>query len=175
MARVFLLSLALWTATAAVAAEPRPNLHLGLWHVDVEMTLPGKGPQTNGNVTQEVCLNAANIGQIVMPKNPFCDGRVTKQAAGEMDWRMQCNQGGTNTFSRAHFEFGGDQFTGAILTTAQRFNMEFKTIVRGKYQGVCSAEQARQALGPVQNPPSPKAPPASASAKPPQPLAPYKP
>lgn len=163
-------------ATGVASAQPRPNLRLGLWRIDIEMTLPGKGPSTNGSVTQDVCLTAANIAQVVMPKDPYCDGRVTKQTAGEMDWRMQCKHEATETFSRAHTEFSGTKFASAILTTAKPYNMEFRTIVRGEYIGACSAEQARQALGPVQNPPTTKSPNAPApDQRPVTPLAPYKP
>lgn len=167
---------ALLAAGAADAADPRPNLRLGLWRVDVEMTLPGKGPNTDGAVSQEICLTAANISQVVMPQNPYCNGRVTKLTAGEMDWKMVCNQAGTETFSRAHAEFAGEKFAVAILTTAKQFNMEFKTVLRGKYLKACSAEQTRDAFGPVRNPPKPKKEPAApAPEKDRAPLQTYKP
>ena len=166
------------TQGVAWAAEPKPNLRLGLWRIDVEMTLPGKGPQANGPISQEVCITPFNLTQIVMPKTPGCTGRVTKQTAREMDWRMQCTQAGTETFSRSHVEFGGEEFAAAILTTAKQFNMEFRTVVRGKYLRACSAEQTRQAAqtAPLQNTPNPKAKPAPAPApeKSAAPLSPYK-
>lgn len=125
----------------------------------MEMTLPGKGPGTNDPMFREICLDAENLAELVMPQNPFCKGTVTRQDAGSMDWKMSCSQGGTDALSRAHFEFTGEKLAGAILTSAPRFGMEFKTIIRGKYLGPCmkgkSAEgpQAGTGSGPLQDKP----------------------
>ena len=129
-------------AACAVSAAPKVNLREGQWRIDIEMTLPGKGPQGNEPIFREMCLNAANLKQLVMPQNPFCQGSVAHQDAASIDWKMQCSQGGTDTQSKGHFEFVGEKFAGAILTTAPRYAMEFKTIIRGKYLGACPAGQA---------------------------------
>lgn len=142
----------LWVlATSAAIAAPKVNLREGQWRIDIEMTLPGKGPQSNEPIFREMCLDAANLKALVMPQNPFCQGSITKQDAGSIDWKMQCSQGGTDTQSKAHFEFVGEKFAGAILTTAPRFRMEFKTVIKGKYLGACPPGQA-PAKPPLQSP-----------------------
>ena len=162
-------SLLLALATSVANAAPKVNLREGHWRIDIEMTLPGKGPQGNEPIFREICLDATNLKQLVMPENPFCQGSVTHQDAASIDWKMQCSQGGTDTQSKAHFEFTGEKFAGAILTTAPRFGMEFKTIIRGKYLGACPAGKAAAK-------PTPQTP--GAEAVPEKPLAPlpsYKP
>lgn len=135
-------ALLLVLAASAAIAAPKVNLREGQWRIDIEMTLPGKGPQGNEPIFREMCLDAKNLKQLVMPQNPFCQGSITHQDAASIDWKMQCSQGGTDTQSKAHFEFTGEKFAGAILTTAPRYRMEFKTIIRGKYLGACPAGQA---------------------------------
>lgn len=141
-ASVRVVALLLALAISAANAAPKVNLREGLWRIDIEMTLPGKGPKGNEPIFREMCLDATNLKQLVMPQNPFCQGNVTRQDAASIDWKMQCSQGGTDTQSKGHFEFVGEKLAGAILTTAPRFGMEFKTVVRGKYLGVCPVGKA---------------------------------
>lgn len=164
--------LALTCAAPAYAANPKVNMREGQWRIDMEMTLPGKGPGTNDPMFRELCLDASNLTQMVMPQNPFCKGNVIRQDVGSMDWKMTCSQGGTDATSRAHFEFTGEKFAGAILTTAPRFGMEFKTIIRGRYMGACPVGQApAKSAAPAQQAPGTTAFPEKPTAQ----LPPYKP
>ena len=120
-------------------AHAAPSIHLkeGLWRIDMEMTLPGKGPQGGGPLFRDICLSSTNLVKILIPEGAPCQGTVTGKSTKSMDWKMTCNQGQTVTVSKGHFEFAGDQLAGAVLTTAPRYGMEFKTIIRGKYLSEC--------------------------------------
>lgn len=113
------------------------NLKEGQWRIDMEMTLPGKGPQTGGPLFRDLCLTPSNLIQMLIPEGAPCQGAVTSQTAKSMDWKMTCNQGQTVTTSKGHFEFAGERLAGAVLTTAPRYGMEFKTIIKGQYLGAC--------------------------------------
>ncbi len=156
---VWLGSLALVWAMANHAASAAPNINLkeGQWRIDMEMTLPGKGPQTGGPLFRDMCLTPDNLIQMLIPEGAPCKGAVTSQTAKSMDWKMTCNQGQTVTASKGHFEFAGERLAGAVLTTAPRYGMEFKTIIKGKYLGACPAT-ARQ--------PKPKSPDAKSTPQP---------
>lgn len=160
------IALMLGTPLVALAIKPKVNMREGLWRIDIEMTLPGAGPDAGGPQFRDICLSAANLQQSMLPITEFCVPTVTKQESGVMDWTMRCTQGSSNTVSRAHFEFKGEQMAGAILTTAPRFNMEFRTIVRGKYLGACPTGTATTRAQ-QQNP--------QIHERPVAPLAPYKP
>jgi hypothetical protein len=123
-------------------ANPRVHLKEGLWRIDVEMTLPGKGPQGGGPLFRDMCLTTSNLVQILIPEGAPCQGAVTSQSAKSMEWKMTCHQGQTVTVSRGHFEFAGDRLAGAALTTAPRYGMEFKTIIKGKYLSECPLSSA---------------------------------
>lgn len=158
---------AVCAATAAVAAGPRLKLREGLWRIDVEMSLPGKGPQAGGPIYRELCLSAATMTQIVIPQNTPCSATITRQSAESMDWSMRCTQGQSTTQSQGHFEFAGDKLSGAVRTVAPGFGMEFRTVIRGQYKGSCPAGMA-----PIVPPAAPVAP---AAPTPAPALAPYQP
>ena len=124
-------------ASNAASAAPAIDLKEGQWRIDMEMTLPGKGPQAGGPLFRDICLTPDNLIQMLIPEGAPCRGAVTSQTAKSMDWKMTCSQGQTVTASKGHFEFAGERLAGAVLTTAPRYGMEFKTIVKGKYLGAC--------------------------------------
>lgn len=131
--RVAILLLVALTVNAA----PSIDLKEGQWRIDMEMTLPGKGPQSGGPLFRDMCLTPSNLIQMLIPEGAPCQGAVTSQTTKSMDWKMTCTQGQTVTASKGHFEFAGDRLAGAVLTTAPRYDMEFKTIIKGKYLGAC--------------------------------------
>lgn len=126
----------------AFAAKPTFNLREGLWRVDFEATLPGKGPEYNGPVYSEICLSAETMAQSVVPQSDLCQSTVTKQKPDMMEVTLRCSYNTTETITKTHFEFAGEKMAGAILTRAPQYNMEFRTIVRGKYLGACPAGKA---------------------------------
>lgn len=141
---------------AHVGAADAVNLKEGQWRIDMEMTLPGKGPQAGGPLFRDLCLKPSNLIQILIPEGAPCQGTVTSQTAKSMDWKMTCNQGQTVTASKGHFEFAGDRLAGAVLTTAPRYGMEFKTIIKGKYLGACPLTPSAVIAKPPTTKPAPK-------------------
>lgn len=121
------------------AAEPqsRMNFREGLWRIDVEMVLPGRGPEATGPMFREVCLTSSNLVQMVIPDGAPCQGGVSNQKPSGIDLKMTCQQGQTVTYSKGHIEFGRERLAGAVLTTAPGYSMEFKTLISGKYLGNC--------------------------------------
>ena len=148
-------------ATHVAIAAPTIDLKEGQWRIEMEMTLPGKGPQIGGPLFRDMCLTPSNLIQILIPEGAPCQGAVTSQTAKSMDWKMTCNQGQTVTDSKGHFEFAEERLAGVVLTTAPRYGMEFKTIIKGKYLGACpltAAEPKAQAPA-AKTAPKPASPP----------------
>ena len=125
------------------AAVQAINLKEGQWRIDTEMTLPGKGPQAGGPLFRDMCLSPSNLVQILIHDGVPCQASVINQTFKSMDWKMTCNQGQTITYSKGHFEFAGDRLAGAVLTTAPRYGMEFKTVIKGKHLGACPFSSAK--------------------------------
>lgn len=158
----FVLLLSFLAHMAWAAAQSRMNFREGLWRIDVEMVLPGRGPQANGPMFREVCLTGSNLVQMVIPDGAPCQGGISNQKPSGIDLKMSCQQGQTVTYSKGHIEFGREKLAGAVLTTAPGYSMEFKTLITGKYLGACppgrSVMPTQPALSarppaPAQNPP----------------------
>ncbi len=130
---VFLLASMAWSAET----QSRMNFREGLWRIDVEMVLPGRGPEATGPMFREVCLTSSNLVQMVIPDGAPCQGGIINQKPSGIDLKMSCQQGQTVTYSKGHIEFGRERLAGAVLTTAPGYSMEFKTLISGKYLGNC--------------------------------------
>jgi len=125
------------------SAEEKINVREGLWRIDVEMIIPGKGPENPGPIFRDMCLNTSNFVGLVLPVTPMCNGRITHQESRRLDLQMTCSQGQTVSSSKGTFEFAGEKLVGAVLSSTPRYGMEIKTIIRGKYLGACPAAMAR--------------------------------
>lgn len=121
-------------------AEP-VNLREGLWRMEIEMTIPGRGPET-GPLTHELCLSPNNVMQLVVPPNSPCRIGSMDMRASRMRWKVSCVQGEVRAKGEGSLEFAGDKFSGEMMTSTEPFGIKITQKVSGRYLGVCPVPKA---------------------------------
>jgi hypothetical protein len=121
-------------------AEP-VNLREGLWRMEIEMTIPGRGPET-GPLTHERCLSPNNVMQLVVPPNSPCRIGSMDMQASRMRWKVSCVQGEVRAKGEGALVFADDKFSGEMMTSTEPFGIKVTQKVSGRYLGACPVPKA---------------------------------
>lgn len=116
-------------------AEP-VNLREGLWRLDVEMTIPGRGPET-GPLTHDLCLSPNNVKQLVVPPGSPCRISSMDIRVNRMKWKVDCLQGEVRAKGEGSLDFSGEKFSGEMMTMTEPFAIKITQKVSGRYLGAC--------------------------------------
>lgn len=138
MIRRIALLCAAWASVAAAAA-PDVDLEEGLWRLDVQMEIPGKGPET-GPLRQDLCLRPDTVARLAVPPNSPCVVSDVQISRRRMRWKVACEQGPMRSAGKGIMEFGGRELSSALLIkTAQPYAMTIKQSLTGTRIGPCPA------------------------------------
>lgn len=139
------LSLVLLGFSQQVAAVDLSLIDLepGLWHLNVQMDVPGKGPQT-GPIANDVCLRPADAAKLVVPPNSPCQTEVLDVTRQRLRIKLQCEQGVMRSNGEGIMVFGGRSLSSAmVIQTAEPYAMTIKQTMTGRYVGPCPANATK--------------------------------
>ncbi|MCK9382155.1 MAG: DUF3617 domain-containing protein [Sulfuritalea sp.] len=130
-----ILLLSAWAAGATAA--PKVNLEEGLWRLNIEMEIPGKGPET-GPLRRDICLRPDDVARLAVPPNSPCTVSGVEITARRMRWKVACEQGQMRSAGVGIMEFGGRELSSAlVITTAEPYAMTIKQSMTGQRIGPC--------------------------------------
>jgi hypothetical protein len=120
------------------ADTPKINLEEGLWRINVEMDIPGKGQQT-GPLRADMCLRPDDVAKrLTVPDNSPCTVYGLEITPRRMRWKVACEQGQMRSAGEGIMEFGGNELSSALLIkTAAPYAMTIKQSIVGKRIGPC--------------------------------------
>lgn len=138
MRALAMLILSAWTAgTLAAPSAAKVNLEEGLWRINIEMEIPGKGPET-GPLRRDLCLRPDEVARLAVPPNSPCTVSGIEITARRMRWKVACEQGQMRSAGVGIMEFGGRELSSAlVIKTAEPYAMTIKQSMTGNRIGPC--------------------------------------
>jgi hypothetical protein len=139
--RCLIILLGLFSANVlAVPDLSGIDMEAGLWHLNVQMDIPGQPTQAAEAKTMasNVCLRPAEVAKLVVPANSPCQVEVPEVARQRLRIKLRCDQGGLHTAGEGIMVFNGRSLSSAlVIQTAAPYAMTIKQTMTGKYLGPC--------------------------------------
>jgi hypothetical protein len=131
-----------WPSVPVLAAADLSGIDMepGLWHLNVQMDIPGQPTQAAEAkpMASNVCLRPTEVAKLVMPANAPCQVEIPEVARQRLRIKLRCDQGGLHTAGEGIMVFNGRNLSSAlVIQTAAPYAMTIKQTMTGKYLGPC--------------------------------------